>query len=91
MDRGGIFTHIVGGIRFLEPMTVSTLSRRRRVPPYGMAARADGTVVERGGSDSGCVDVGPGDVHVIETPAAATVHRPRPHRAGEATDDLRAF
>jgi 5-oxoprolinase (ATP-hydrolysing) len=64
--------------RFLEPMTVSTLSQHRRVPPYGMAGgapgalganrveRADGTVVELGGSDS--VDVGPGDVLVIETP-----------------------
>ncbi|GGW65657.1 5-oxoprolinase [Streptomyces galilaeus] len=65
-------------IRFLEHMTVSTLSQHRRVPPYGMAGgapgalganrveRADGTVVELGGS--GSADVGPGDVLVIETP-----------------------
>lgn len=65
-------------IRFLEPMTVSTLSQHRRVPPYGMAGgepgapganrieRADGTVVRLAGSDS--ADVRPGDVLVIETP-----------------------
>lgn len=65
-------------IRFLEPMTVSTLSQHRRVPPYGMAGgepgapganrieRADGTVVRLAGSDS--AEVRPGDVLVIETP-----------------------
>ncbi|MGH8828517.1 MAG: hydantoinase B/oxoprolinase family protein, partial [Jiangellaceae bacterium] len=65
-------------LRFREPMTISTLSGHRRVPPYGMAGgapgalgrnsveRADGTVVELAGSDS--VDVGPDDVLVIETP-----------------------
>ncbi|MFE2582764.1 hydantoinase B/oxoprolinase family protein [Streptomyces sp. NPDC059378] len=65
-------------IRFGEPMTVSTLSQHRRVPPYGMAGgapgalganrveRADGTVVRLRGSDS--ADVRPGDVLVVETP-----------------------
>src|SRR5690606_7474730 len=65
-------------IRFLEPMTVSTLSGHRRIPPYGMAGgspgalgrnrveRADGTVVEMQGADSVHVDVG--DVLVVETP-----------------------
>jgi len=65
-------------IRFQEPMTVSTLSGHRRVPPYGMAGgspgslganrveRRDGTVVHLGGCDS--VEVQPGDVLVIETP-----------------------
>lgn len=65
-------------IRFREPMTVSTLSQHRRVPPYGMAGgepgalganrveHADGTVTELAGRDS--ADVGPGDVLVIETP-----------------------
>jgi 5-oxoprolinase (ATP-hydrolysing) len=74
--RGG--DGAVRRIRFLEPMTVSTLSQHRRVPPYGMAGggpgalganrveRADGTVTELGGSDA--ADVGPGDVLVIETP-----------------------
>jgi 5-oxoprolinase (ATP-hydrolysing) len=65
-------------IRFREPMTVSTLSGHRRVPPYGMAGgrpgalghnyveRADHSLVELAGADS--VEVGPDDVLVIETP-----------------------
>jgi 5-oxoprolinase (ATP-hydrolysing) len=65
-------------IRFLESLTVSTLSGHRRVAPYGMAGgspgalganrveRADGTVTEMAGCDS--VEVRPGDVLVIETP-----------------------
>ncbi|MFF4348591.1 hydantoinase B/oxoprolinase family protein [Streptomyces sp. NPDC001530] len=90
-------------IRFLEPMTVSTLSQHRRVPPYGMAGgapgalganrveRADGTITELGGSDS--TDVGPGDVLVIETPGGGGYGPPPhdPHQAGEEIDDLRAF
>jgi 5-oxoprolinase (ATP-hydrolysing) len=91
-------------IRFDEPMTVSTLSQHRRIPPYGMAGggpgalganrveRADGSVTELRGSDS--ADVGPGDVLVIETPGGGGYGRPQaapPHRAGETIDDLRAF
>ncbi|MHA5053556.1 hydantoinase B/oxoprolinase family protein [Streptomyces sp. SD15] len=90
-------------IRFHEPMTVSTLSQHRRIPPYGMAGgepgalgagrveRADGTVVELGGSDT--ADVGPGDVLVIETPGGGGYGPPSrdPHQAGEEIDDLRAF
>jgi 5-oxoprolinase (ATP-hydrolysing) len=65
-------------IEFTEPMTVSTLSGHRRVPPYGMAGgspgelgrnrvvRADGSTVELAGCDS--TEVGPGDTLVIETP-----------------------
>ncbi|WP_416977792.1 hydantoinase B/oxoprolinase family protein [Streptomyces sp. T028] len=91
-------------IRFHEPMTVSTLSQHRRVPPYGMAGgssgalganrveRADGTVVRLGGSDS--VDVGPGDVLVVETPGGGGYgpppHTPSHHQAGEVNDDPRA-
>ncbi|MFE2511045.1 hydantoinase B/oxoprolinase family protein [Streptomyces naganishii] len=99
--RGG--DGAVRRIRFLEPMTVSTLSQHRRVPPYGMAGgepgalgsgrveRADGTVVELGGSDS--ADVAPGDVLVVETPGGGGYGPPPPdpHRAGVETDDLRAF
>ncbi|MFJ9816965.1 hydantoinase B/oxoprolinase family protein [Streptomyces sp. NPDC101151] len=99
--RGG--DGAVRRIRFLEPMTVSTLSQHRRVPPYGMAGgepgalgtnrveRADGTVTELGGS--GSADVGPGDVLVIETPGGGGYGRPSPdhHQAGEEIDDLRAF
>jgi 5-oxoprolinase (ATP-hydrolysing) len=74
--RGG--DGAVRRIRFREPMTVSTLSGHRRVPPYGMAGgrpgalgrnyveRADGTVVRLAGADS--VDVAAGDVLVVETP-----------------------
>ncbi|MCB0911242.1 MAG: hydantoinase B/oxoprolinase family protein, partial [Propionibacteriaceae bacterium] len=65
-------------IRFLEPMTASTLSGHRRVPPYGMAGgrpgevgrnlvhRADGTEVELAGCDS--VELATGDVLEIRTP-----------------------
>lgn len=94
---------VVRRIRFQEPMTVSTLCQHRRIPPYGMAGgepgglgagrveRADGTVTALAGSDS--VDVGPGDVLVIETPGGGGYGPPSPdHRqAGEETDDLWAF
>jgi 5-oxoprolinase (ATP-hydrolysing) len=65
-------------IRFLEPMTVTTLSSRREVPPYGMAGgdpgspgrqwveRADGSVQLMRACDS--VTVSAGEVFVIETP-----------------------
>ncbi|MBC2869041.1 hydantoinase B/oxoprolinase family protein [Streptomyces mexicanus] len=83
-------------IRFLEPMTVSTLAQHRRVPPYGMAGgepgalgaarveRADGTVLELAGSDS--ADVAAGDVLVVEPPGGGGYGPPPfdPHRAGEA-------
>ncbi|TWV33545.1 5-oxoprolinase [Streptomyces misionensis] len=99
--RGG--DGAVRRIRFLEPMTVSTLSQHRRVPPYGMAGgapgalganrveRADGTVTDLGGS--GSADVGPGDVLVIETPGGGGYGRPSPdpQQAGEANDGLRPF
>jgi 5-oxoprolinase (ATP-hydrolysing) len=73
-------------IRFLEHMTVSTLSGHRRVAPYGMAGGspgalganrvecADGMVTEMAGCDS--VDVQPGDVLVIETPGGGGYGRP---------------
>ncbi len=74
--RGG--DGAVRRIRFREPMTVSTLSGHRRVPPYGMAGgspgalgrnwveRADGSVTPLAGADS--TEVGVGDVLVVETP-----------------------
>jgi 5-oxoprolinase (ATP-hydrolysing) len=74
--RGG--DGAVRRIRFREPMTVSTLSGHRRVPPYGLAGgspgalganrveRAGGSLVRLAGCDS--VDVQPGDVLIIETP-----------------------
>ncbi len=74
--RGG--DGAVRRLRFREPMTVSTLSGHRRVPPYGLAGgrpgalghnrveRGDGTTVEMAGCDS--VEVRAGDVLVVETP-----------------------
>jgi 5-oxoprolinase (ATP-hydrolysing) len=65
-------------IRFLEPMTVTTLSSHRRVPPYGMAGgqagelgrhwveHPDGSQQEMQACDS--VQVDADDVFVIETP-----------------------
>ncbi len=65
-------------IRFTEPVTVSTLTSHRRVPPYGLRGgspgalganrvhRADGSVVEVAGCDS--VQVEAGDVLMVETP-----------------------
>jgi 5-oxoprolinase (ATP-hydrolysing) len=65
-------------LRFLEPMTVTTLSSHRRIPPYGMAGGEPGAlgrhrVEHRDGSATameGCdsADVATGDVFVIETP-----------------------
>jgi 5-oxoprolinase (ATP-hydrolysing) len=75
-------------LRFLEPMTVTTLASHRRVPPYGMAGgspgtlgrhwieRADGTITPMGGCDS--VTVGPGDLFVLETPGGGGYGPQRP-------------
>ena len=80
---GGRGTHRGGdgvrrAIRFLQPMTVSLLSGRRRVPPYGMAGgqpgatgrnwieRSSGSIEDLGGTD--CCEVAADDVIVIETP-----------------------
>ncbi|MFE1512003.1 hydantoinase B/oxoprolinase family protein [Streptomyces sp. NPDC058726] len=98
--RGG--DGAVRRLRFLEPMTVSTLSQHRRVAPYGMAGgapgalganrveRADGTVTLLAGSDS--ADLGADDVLVIETPGGGGYGPPpESHQAGEEIDDLRPF
>ncbi|MCO5995596.1 hydantoinase B/oxoprolinase family protein [Actinoallomurus rhizosphaericola] len=75
-------------IRFLRPMTVTTLAGHRRVPPYGMAGggpgevgrqwveHADGSVTKMRGCDSLPVDSG--DVFVIETPGGGGYGRPGP-------------
>ncbi|MEL3950490.1 hydantoinase B/oxoprolinase family protein [Streptomyces sp. LNU-CPARS28] len=90
--RGG--NGAVRRIRFREPMTVSTLSQHRVVPPYGMAGgepgalgsgrveRADGSVVRLDGSDF--ADAGPGDVLVIETPGGGGYGPPAHEPPGPA-------
>lgn len=82
--RGG--DGAVRRIRFLEPMTVCTLSGHRRVPPYGMAGgapgalgrnrihRADGETVTMSGCD--VAEVAAGDVLVIETPGGGGYGEP---------------
>ena len=65
-------------LRFLEPMTVTTLTGHRRVPAFGMASGEPGALgrhwIEHPGGGrtpmAGCdsVQVAPGDVFVIETP-----------------------
>jgi 5-oxoprolinase (ATP-hydrolysing) len=78
-------------IRFLEPMTVSTLSGHRRVPPYGLAGgapgalgrnqvlRAEGTVVELAGCDS--VEVRAGDTLIVQTPGGGGYGTPPASRS----------
>ena len=73
-------------LRFLEPMTVTTLSGHRRVPAFGMAggspgalgrhwmAHPDGSVTPMRGCDS--VQAAAGDVFVIETPGGGGFGRP---------------
>ncbi len=65
-------------IRFLEPMTVTTLASHRRVPAFGLHGGApgalgrhwiehpDGSTTPMAGCESR--DLAPGDVFVIETP-----------------------
>ena len=65
-------------LRFLEPMTVTTLCSHRRTEPYGLAGgqagergrdtveRADGSVEELAGNDETLMQ--PGDVFVMQTP-----------------------
>jgi 5-oxoprolinase (ATP-hydrolysing) len=74
-------------LRFLEPMTVTTLTGHRRVPAFGMAGgqpgalgrhwieHQDGAVTAMAGCDS--VQVKPGDVFVIETPGGGGYGAPR--------------
>jgi 5-oxoprolinase (ATP-hydrolysing) len=75
-------------IRFLEPMTVTTLAGHRRVPAFGAQGgapgalgrhwveRADGSVTPMRGCDT--ADLAPGDVFVIETPGGGGFQAPSP-------------
>jgi 5-oxoprolinase (ATP-hydrolysing) len=82
-DSGGAGKHKGGNggirkLRFLETMTLSTLTGHRRVPAFGLAGgepgalgrhwveHPDGTVTEMTGCDT--VTVRENDVFVIETP-----------------------
>ena len=77
---------IVRRVLFLEAMTAAIVSSHRSIAPYGMAGgspgkvghnyvvRADGAVVELGGSDK--AELAPGDVFVIETPGGGGYGRP---------------
>jgi 5-oxoprolinase (ATP-hydrolysing) len=74
--RGG--NGAIRRIRFLEPMTASILSNRRRVAPFGLQGggsgalgrnyleRADGSIVELGAKAS--VQMNAGDAFIVETP-----------------------
>jgi 5-oxoprolinase (ATP-hydrolysing) len=78
-------------IRFLEPMTVTTLSSHRRVPAYGMdgggpgslgrqwVEHEDGSVDPMNGCDSKLVKAG--DVFVIETPGGGGYGHEEPRHA----------
>ncbi|MEV0374810.1 hydantoinase B/oxoprolinase family protein [Streptomyces sp. NPDC050636] len=73
-------------LRFLEPMTVALLTNHRRIPPYGMAGGAPGSLgansIERADGSSeplrGCdaADVGVDDVLVIRTPGGGGYGEP---------------
>jgi 5-oxoprolinase (ATP-hydrolysing) len=87
--RGG--DGVIRKVRFLEPMTASILSNRRRVPPFGLDGGAPGAVGRnyilradgRREDLPACasVDVGPGDVFVIETPGGGGFGAPVPNKA----------
>jgi 5-oxoprolinase (ATP-hydrolysing) len=75
-------------IRFLEPMTVSTLTGHRRVPAFGLAGgqpgalgrhwveHPDGTVTPLDGCDTAAVSED--DVFVIETPGGGGYGHEKP-------------
>ena len=75
-QRGG--DGVVRRLRFLETMTLTTLSSHRRVPPFGLAGgqpgqcgnnfvlRASGECIQLKGDDE--VQVHAGDLFVMETP-----------------------
>lgn len=78
-------------MRFLEPMTASILSNRRRIPPFGASGgehgaagrnsieRADGRIEPLGSTAE--VELKPGDVFVIQTPGGGGYGRSRKPRS----------
>ncbi|MDB5737047.1 MAG: hypothetical protein JWO65_715 [Sphingomonas bacterium] len=88
---GGAGRHVGGdgvrrAIRFLEPMSATILSNRRRVAPFGLdggsqarlgvnsVRRADGTKESVGATQT--VEMEAGDVFIIETPGGGGFGRP---------------
>ena len=69
---------VVRKVRFLESMTVTTLSSHRKVPPFGLEGggqgqcgnnyviRANNEIKQLEGNDE--IQVNPGDIFVLETP-----------------------
>ena len=95
MHRGG--DGAVRRLRFLKPMTAVILANHRRVAPFGVQGgapgalgrnwveRADGQRVEFGATCA--VEMGAGDVFVIETPGGGGFGSPAdsdPVRTGAA-------
>ncbi|HVY83133.1 MAG TPA: hydantoinase B/oxoprolinase family protein, partial [Steroidobacteraceae bacterium] len=90
--RGG--DGVVRRIRFLEAMTASILSNRRRVAPFGLAGGGDGTVgrnyvIRADGSRvalgaKATISMAPGDAFVIETPGGGA-YGPPPDSAHHAS------
>jgi 5-oxoprolinase (ATP-hydrolysing) len=79
-------------VRFLEPMTAVMLANRRRVPPFGLFGGSAGergrNWVERSGGrteefGATCqVEMGAGDVFVIQTPGGGGFGAPRAGTSG---------
>ena len=69
---------MVRKVRFLETMTVTTLSSHRIVPPFGLdggepgacgndfVVRASNEIIKLSGNDE--IEMKPGDLFVMETP-----------------------
>jgi 5-oxoprolinase (ATP-hydrolysing) len=94
-DSGGPGRHhggdgVVRWLRFLEPMTVTTLSSHRRLAPFGVAGgqpgargrnairRADGSVEELAGNDQR--ELNAADVFIMETPGGGGYGSPQADR-----------
>jgi len=82
-------------IRFLEAMTLSILSNRRKIPPFALAEgkpgalgkswiqKQDGRIQALTGTDQ--VDVVPGDLFVIETPGGGGFGKTSDHKNKDRT------